>query len=227
MRFRWCSVIKLCTDLSTPHPSGSCRGEQFLGSEYQPVLSLSQVEDEALTELTTQGGNGLGAVVVFAAGNDYFQSADYNPYTSHPGVITVAASTRRDDFACYSNLGSSISITAPSQGCFENEGGLLTADVRGADGYTNEAFTRDFGGTSGASPVVAGVAGLILSAAPQLSAEAVRLLIEETADKITTKTDWAQFVGRDISDDMAYDKHGFSPFLATDASMRGRPSQQR
>ena len=122
-------------------------GVAVVNNSWGPSISqffpLSQVEDEALTELTTQGGNGLGAVVVFAAGNDYFQSADYNPYTSHPGVITVAASTRRDDFACYSNLGSNISIAAPSQGCFENEGGLLTADVRGADGYTNEAFTRD------------------------------------------------------------------------------------
>lgn len=201
-------------------------GVSVVNNSWGPSISqffpLSQAEDETLTQLTTEGGNGLGAVVVFAAGNDYFQSADYNPYTSHPGVITVAASTRRDDFACYSNLGQTISIAAPSQGCFENENGLITADVRGSDGYSNEAVTRDFGGTSAASPVVAGVAGLILSAAPQLSAEAVRLIIEDTADKITTKTDWTPVVGRDLTEAMAYDKYGFSRFFGYGRINAGR-----
>lgn len=192
-------------------------GVAVVNNSWGPSISqffpLSQAEDESLTRLTTEGGRGLGAVVIFAAGNDYFQSADINPYATHPGVITVAASTNRDDFACYSNLGRSISVAGPSQGCFENEAGLLTADVRGPEGYSDLNFSRSFGGTSAAAPVVAGVAGLILSEAPQLSSEAVRVLIEDTADKIQTKTDWRPVVGIDLTDLMAYDKHGFSPFF--------------
>ena len=55
-------------------------------------------------------------MLLFAAGNDYFTPATANPYATDPGVITVAASTRVDDFACYSNYGDVIAIAAPSQG---------------------------------------------------------------------------------------------------------------
>jgi hypothetical protein len=37
---------------------------------------------------------------------------------------------------------------------------IFTTDVRGEDGYDDEDYTEDFGGTSGATPIVAGVVGL-------------------------------------------------------------------
>ena len=44
-------------------------------------------------------------------------------------------------------------------------------------------YTREFGGTSGAAPIVAGVAGLMLSANPHLGAAEVRQILMSTADQ--------------------------------------------
>ncbi|MDW8201557.1 MAG: proprotein convertase P-domain-containing protein, partial [Cyanobacteriota bacterium SKYGB_h_bin112] len=55
----------------------------------------------------------------------------------------------------------------------------------GAAGYNLSGdYTDDFGGTSSACPLVAGVAALMLSANPNLTAREVRQLLEQTADKI-------------------------------------------
>ena len=51
-----------------------------------------------------------------------------------------------------------------------------TPDVR------EDLYTRQFGGTSGAAPIVTGVAALVLSANPDLSAQEVRQILMATAD---------------------------------------------
>ena len=48
----------------------------------------------------------------------------------------------------------------------------------------NSRYTDRFGSTSSAAPLVAGIAGLVLSANPNLSAAEVREILESTADKI-------------------------------------------
>ena len=125
-------------------------------------------------------------------------------FAVHPDVITVAASTSLNKKAAYSNWGNNISVCAPSNNAqpgiwFEQTGfiytqptiatslsgqGMFTTDQLGAAGYTKGDFTPYFGGTSSATPVVAGVAALILSANPDLSARQVKRILEETADKI-------------------------------------------
>ena len=52
-------------------------------------------------------------------------------------------------------------------------------------GFTGGSrFTGHFGGTSSATPLVAGVAALVISANPQLTGGEVKAILEETADKI-------------------------------------------
>jgi subtilisin family serine protease len=58
-------------------------------------------------------------------------------------------------------------------------------DRSDAAGYEPGHYTTGFGGTSSACPVVAGVAGLILSVNPHLTARQVREILQTTADKIT------------------------------------------
>lgn len=125
-------------------------------------------------------------------------------FAIHPDVITVAATTSLGKKAAYSNWGKGISVCAPSNNAppgmwFQTTGyvyttppiaaalpglGVLTTDQLGAAGYDKGDFTSDFGGTSSATPVVAGVAALVLSANPNLSAQQVKKILQETADKI-------------------------------------------
>lgn len=125
-------------------------------------------------------------------------------FAVHPDVIAVSACTSLNKKAAYSNWGTGISVCAPSNNAppgmwLQETGyigtppavrsaleglGVFTTDRMGAAGYDHEDFTPYFGGTSSATPVVAGVAALVLSVNPQLSAQEVRRIIEQTADKM-------------------------------------------
>lgn len=138
----------------------------------------------------TQGrSNGKGCVILFAAGNE---SAPLNGikdnityhqgFALHPDVIAVAASNSLDEQSYYSNYGPEITICAPSNGSPGR--GIVTTDRRGANGYSSNDYTYSFGGTSSATPLCAGLAGLILSINPDLASAEVRTIIMDTADKI-------------------------------------------
>ncbi len=190
-------------------------GADVINNSWGPNLTrffpLSGGERETFDRITTEARDGKGVVLVFAAGNDFFTPATANPYAAHPGVITVSASTRLDDFACYSNYGDVIAVAGPSQGCFDGESGIATSDYQGPEGYGQGDFTTGFGGTSAASPVVAGVAGLVVAANPELTAQQVRLVLQRSAEKITAdKNPWQQRYGIDLEAEFAYDEHGFS-----------------
>lgn len=125
-------------------------------------------------------------------------------FSVHPDVMAIAASTSLNKKAAYSNWGTSISVCAPSNNAppgmsFQDKGyiftqpaiatsltglGMLTTDQLGSAGYDPGNFTGNFGGTSSATPVVAGVAALVLSANPDLTAQQVKRILQETADKI-------------------------------------------
>lgn len=125
-------------------------------------------------------------------------------FAVHPDVMTIAASTSMNKKAAYSNWGSNISVCAPSNNAppgmsFPEKGflytqpmimssltgrGMLTTDQIGTAGYDPGNFTENFGGTSSATPIVAGVAALVLSANPDLTAQQVKRILETTADKI-------------------------------------------
>lgn len=108
-----------------------------------------------------------GAVVFAAAGNSNCDCPSYPAAT--PGVIGVAGVASSGSKAGDSNYGSWVDLAAPE--------GNMTAwpSLNGAPGY------GPVGGTSVASPAAAGIAGLLLSADPGLSAEAVERVLEESA----------------------------------------------
>jgi subtilisin-like proprotein convertase family protein len=65
---------------------------------------------------------------------------------------------------------------------------MVTSDRTHTAGYDPDNYTSSFGGTSSACPVVAGVAGLILSVNPALTAQEVREILQMTADKIVDRS---------------------------------------
>ncbi len=173
-----------------------------------PVYDPSTVMDEAITECAEEGRNGLGCVVVFAAGNANHdinnpQGGTLDGFATHPDVISVAACNSRDVKSNFSNFGKEISVCAPSSGAGGR--GILTSDVRGTfpfrgvsyqAGYEAGDYTKTFGGTSSAAPLVAGVCALVLSVNPTLTARQVKSILETTARK--------------IGDPASYDENGHS-----------------
>lgn len=125
-------------------------------------------------------------------------------FAVHPDVIAVSACTSLNKKSAYSNWGTGISICASSNNAppgmwLQSTGyigtppairtpiqgeGIFTADRVGSAGYDRGDYTPYFGGTSSATPLVAGVAALVLSINPYLTAQEVRLILEQTADKI-------------------------------------------
>ena len=111
----------------------------------------------------------------------------------HPDVIAVSASTSINRKAAYSNWGKEIAVCAPSNNFHPLDSqinvpgrGIWTTDNEQFGlGFTGGSrFTGSFGGTSSATPLVAGVAALVISANPELTARAVKQILQDTADKI-------------------------------------------
>jgi subtilisin family serine protease len=106
--------------------------------------------------------DGKGGFVVFAAGNDDRLLLG-DELTGIPGVITVSATNNFDEATTYTNFGADVDLAAPT--------GTFTTDIRGAEGAGPMDYTASFGGTSSACPVVAGILGLLVSAAPERTAD--------------------------------------------------------
>jgi subtilisin family serine protease len=134
---------------------------------------------------------GRGAPIFCAAGNSYGRPVDAP--ANHPDAIAVSASTDQGGRASYSNQGPEVWIAAPSDGgvrgiftvdvSYENRGyNLGRVSAGGRDGLS----TNDFGGTSSATPLAAGIGALILSVNPKLDRVELRGLLKESADRIGT-----------------------------------------
>lgn len=153
-------------------------------------------------------------------------------FSSHGDVVAVAACTSEARKAAYSNWGKEVAVCAPSSNghpgtsIYTPQGwvdiatypeitspmrglGIVTTDRVGPSGYSSADYTDDFGGTSSACPVVAGVAALLLSANPDLTAQEVKAILQQTADKIVDNGFDAQ-LGTAFG---TYDQDGHSPWF--------------
>ena len=126
----------------------------------------------AVRNVFENGRSGKGALVLFAAGNDDREILD-NELHALPEVLNVGAVNNFDDSTPFTNFGNSLDFVAPT--------GTLTTDISGPDGDDPGDYTNLFGGTSSSCPVAAGVAGLLVTVAPEkTSAELYQLMTETT-----------------------------------------------
>ena len=122
-------------------------------------------------------------------------------FNIHPDVISVSGYTSLGKKPLNCNWGKEVSISAPSNNGYPRVGAgptyprikvsipgrqLLSTDRTGSAGYDASSDYTDSGGSSAA--IVGGVAALVLSANPDLTAKEVREILEMTTDKIIDKS---------------------------------------
>ncbi|MEP7217385.1 MAG: S8 family peptidase [Bacteroidota bacterium] len=122
---------------------------------------------EAYDLVARTGRNGLGTLIIFAAGNDA------RPWVHYPGwydrFLCVGATTRGDERWISSNYGRELDLCAPGEDIITTSPGSNYSRVSG---------------TSLSAPIVAGAAALVFSANPLLTADSARAIIEMTCDKV-------------------------------------------
>ncbi len=156
--------------------------------------------EDAVTAQAIAGAIARGSLVVVAAGNSNADAAAFTP-ASCPGVINVAATGITGGRASYSNYGNTITLSAPGGGVYANDASSGSGSVRtglvwstlnnGAHGPDQPVYAG-YAGTSMASPHVAGVAALAISAAigagrPMPSIAQLRDILTQTSNVFPVK----------------------------------------
>lgn len=137
----------------------------------------------AIENAVTNGRDGLGSVLLWAAGNDRLngQNVNYHGFQNARESIAVAAIENSGEISFYSTPGAAILIGAPSNG---GSAGITTTDRTGAAGYNAGDYTFSFGGTSAATPITAGVVAQILEANSTLGYRDVQEILAYTARQV-------------------------------------------
>jgi hypothetical protein len=192
-------------DATLYHSSGGNTNIKVKNHSYgisAPYITSAGEVGQANAIITSTGA---GTIHVFAAGNERTGSGvssdgDSNKklLQSMQETITVAALGSNGKFASYSNWGSNVWVTAPSN----TSGGfsITTTDRTGGavatGGYNNAVGSTDndsfpdidynsiFGGTSSATPLVSGIMALGKQAQPNLNVRMAKHLLVRTSRQI-------------------------------------------
>ncbi|MBK6909797.1 MAG: S8 family serine peptidase [bacterium] len=133
-------------------------------------MSFGDVVSSPLLREVVQIAYAAGVVLVASAGNANNDGIHYP--SGYPEVISVGATDSLDRRASFSNRGPSVDLMAPGV----NIGSTIIGDSCG--------LWRFPSGTSYAAPIVAGVAGLMLSVNPTLSPADVADILRSSADDL-------------------------------------------
>ncbi len=141
---------------------------------------FSQAEQDIINYATQQG-----SLVVAAAGNDHTGNPNYP--AAYDNVISVAAVNYLDHVTAYSNYGTTVDLAAPGG----DSPGLAIYSTLYPSTYGLEA------GTSMASPLVAGLAGLVAAKFPSYSPLQIGEQVRVTCDNIDGKNPYyVQQIGK-------------------------------
>ncbi|MBK8550102.1 MAG: S8 family serine peptidase [Ignavibacteria bacterium] len=120
-------------------------------------------------------------IIVCSGGNDGSDRLHYP--SAYDEVISVGASDETNNKASFSSYGETVDIFAPG---FQN----LTTVRTGKGSSAFDGNYDKLNGTSFAAPIVAGVAGLLLSKNPALTNEEVRGILVSTTTMMAGQNSW-------------------------------------
>ncbi len=174
-------------------------------------LSLGSTEPSAVEQDEIDKLEQAGILVVAAAGNEALDGNPLEYPASYPGVVSVAAtrivdssngSNIQTEHADFSNFNPFVSVAAPGVDILSTvprqlaNGAAASTPDEGAYAYAS--------GTSMATPMVSGVAALILSAHPTWSAAQVKAQLLATAgEPPTANTGFNSFFGYGVVNALA------------------------
>ncbi len=140
-------------------------------------LSLGGETDSPVLREPIEYAQAHGVLVVAATGNT---GGSVLYPAAYPSVLAVAATDQADQRAAFSNFGPEVDVAAPG------------VDIYSTWPWVTGYFTKS--GTSMAAPHVTGVAALVWTHRPQLSAQLVASMIMLTATDIDAGG-WDQYTG--------------------------------
>jgi len=170
-----CSImgVKGKADASTGStiPDGMAGVDYAIASGYADVINMSFGSESPNNTFRNviNAGHAAGIVMIAAAGND--GSTDLHYPAAYDHVISVGSTTSTDQRSWFSNYGTWVDLMAPGSGIRSIYG----------NGYGNQS------GTSMSSPIVAGLAGLMLSVTPTLTPTQVEQCLKSTCDNIDSQ----------------------------------------
>ncbi|MER5457262.1 S8 family serine peptidase [Micromonospora sp. NPDC002389] len=178
----------------------------------KPAVANMSLGGGANTSVDNAVINSINAGITYAVaagnGNALGQrqnACNYSPARAAP-AITVGATQNNDAAASFSNFGTCVDILAP--------GVNITSGW-----YTNDTATNTISGTSMASPHVAGVAALVLSANPSWTPQQVRdYLVANSTPNVVTN------VGTGTPNQLLYVVNGDTPPPTNDFSVSVSPT---
>jgi len=204
---------------------------QVINLSWRLGTHLGELDPDYVAVVTRIAGK---RPVVAAIGNEDqdFCTGENAGFQAIPEVVVVGASNQRDK-RIRSGRGACLSLLAPA-GKGNDLLGVTTTDVSGRRGRNSEAtdrcrlavaefskarvptreYTRCFGGTSAAAPIVSGVVGLMLSVNPALTGPQIDSILGETADKIDAHAaNYDDAMGKSVT-------HGYGRLNACAAVLR-------
>ncbi|GAB5389137.1 MAG: hypothetical protein Alpg2KO_21050 [Alphaproteobacteria bacterium] len=146
---------------------------------------FSDIVQDSFIRAAELGRDGLGTIVLKASGNEGNTTAG-EPENNIRQTIVVGAVNQDNggESAGFSNRGPGLLISAPAEPDFDLPA-IFSTDLTGRQGYNgirgNNDYTNDFGGTSAATPIAAGVVALMLEANADLGYRDVQNILAYSA----------------------------------------------
>jgi type VII secretion-associated serine protease mycosin len=144
-------------------------------------MSVGSLESARVLKDAVAYAQRKNVLIVAAMGNDGNNKPNFP--AQYKGVMAVGATDSEDQLADFSNTGNWISVTAPGVDILST---MCTYPCASTKDGASEGYAKE-DGTSMATPYVAGLAALVRSRWPELSAEQVRQTIEMTATDLGSK----------------------------------------
>lgn len=148
-----------------------------IGGPADPILNavVTNAVSQGVLVVSAAGNNGCQAMASWGMNRFCRQgviSEQYSASYTLPGLISAGAIDQTRARANFSSWGPNVDLMAPGVN-------NITYDPAGA--------TNGFGGTSAATPLIAGVAALVLSINPDLNPEQVQAILQSTTSPALAK----------------------------------------